>query len=74
MSRLLATTLLAVTLVSCATPTAPTQSAVAEPVRFADLKAMAGTYTLTIDLDESCNAMPVATRHRTYQATLEDRG
>ena len=35
---------------------------------------MAGTYTLTIDLDESCSAMPAAARHRVYQAILEDRG
>lgn len=35
---------------------------------------MAGTYTLTIDLDDVCSAMPAAARHRVYRAVLEDRG
>ena len=35
---------------------------------------MAGSYTLTIDLDERCAALPAAARHRVYRATLEDRG
>jgi hypothetical protein len=35
---------------------------------------MTGAYTLTIDLDDGCSAMPAAARHRVYRATLEDRG
>src|SRR5688500_9288716 len=66
--------MLALTCVSCATPVTPTAPTAAETVRFPDLKAMAGTYTLTVDLDESCTAMPAAARRRTYRATLDDRG
>jgi hypothetical protein len=75
MSRILTTVLLALALPACSNPTypsAPTQTT--PPARFPDLKEMAGTYTLTIDLDEGCNAMPAAARHRVYQARLEDRG
>lgn len=72
MSRLLTTVLLALALPACSTPTAPTHTS--PPVRFPDLKAMTGTYTLTIDLDDGCSTMPAAARHRVYRATLEDRG
>ena len=33
-----------------------------------------GTYTLTVELDDSCRDFPVAARHRTYRAEFEDRG
>jgi hypothetical protein len=74
MSCRITTLLLGLVLASCATPTAPTQQSAAPAVCFPDLKEMAGTYTLTIDLDESCTAMPAAARRRVYHATLEDRG
>ena len=74
MSRLLTIVMLAIALPACSTPTTPTQPTAGAPDRFPDLKAMTGTYTLTIDLDESCSAMPAAARHRVYRATLEDRG
>ena len=32
------------------------------------------TYTLTVELDDSCRDLPVAAQHRTYRAELEDRG
>lgn len=64
MSRLLTTVLLALAFPACATPTPPSP-----PVRFPDLKAMTGAYTLTIDLDDGCSAMPAAARHRVYRAT-----
>ena len=35
---------------------------------------MAGTYALTIDLDDACSTFPPLARHRVYSATLEDRG
>ena len=35
---------------------------------------MAGAYTLTLDVDEACSAIPVAARHHVYRAVLEDRG
>ena len=72
MNRLLRPVLLALALPACSTPTTPTPPA--PPARFPDLKAMTGTYTLTVDLDDSCSAMPAAARHRVYRATLEDRG
>jgi len=75
MSRILTIVLLALALPACSDPTypsAPTQPI--PPARFPDLKEMAGTYTLTIDLDEGCSAMPAVARHRVYQARLEDRG
>jgi hypothetical protein len=67
--------LLALTMSGCSspasTPTQPTPAA----ARFPDLAAMAGTYTLTIDLDPArCSAMPANARHRVYRVTLEDRG
>src|SRR5688572_5292794 len=65
--------LLGLALSACSPPAAPTPVS-APPDRFPDLKAMAGTYTLTIDLDESCSALPAPARHRTYDDTLEDRG
>ena len=74
MSRVLPTVLLALALPACSTPTTPTQPTAAAPDRFPDLKAMTGTYTLTVDLDQSCGAMPAVARHRVYRATLEDRG
>ena len=43
-------------------------------VQFSDLKALVGTYTLTVELDDSCRDFPVGARHRTYRAELEDRG
>jgi hypothetical protein len=55
------------------TPTAPS-APVTPAVQFADLKAMVGTYTLAIELDESCVELPALARRRTYRATLEDRG
>ena len=36
--------------------------------------AMAGTYTLTLDLDDSCSVFPAPTRQRVYRVTLEDYG
>jgi hypothetical protein len=72
MSRLLATVLLAVAPPACSNPPAPTPPS--PPVRFPDLKMMAGTCTLTIDLDDGCSAMPEAAGRRIYRATLEDRG
>lgn len=74
MSRLVTTALLAVIVSACSTPSTPTQPSAAPRDRFPDLKAMAGTYTLTIDLDKNCSAFPATARHRVYQATLEDRG
>jgi hypothetical protein len=48
------------------TPTAP------EP--YADLKALVGAYTLTIETDQRCSQFPSAARRRSYRATFEDRG
>ena len=33
---------------------------------------LAGTYRLTIDVDDSCHDLPLAAKRRTYRATLED--
>jgi hypothetical protein len=55
------------------TPTAPNAPA-APTVRFSDLKTMAGTYMLTIDLDETCSSLPAVAQQRRYRAVLEDRG
>lgn len=74
MSRLVTAALIALIGSACSTQSTPTQPSAAIPERFPDLKAMAGTYTLTIDLDENCRAFPATARHRVYQATLEDRG
>ena len=72
MNRLVTTVLLALGLSACSTPTTPTDPD--PPARFPDLKAMTGSYTLTIDLDDACSAMPATARRRVYRAALEDRG
>ena len=71
---IVATMVLALGCSSCSTPSTPTQPTVDPPVRFPDLKAMAGTYTLTIDLEDACGTLPELARHHVYSATLEDRG
>lgn len=71
---ILAIMVLALGCSSCSTPSTPTQPTVDPSVRFPDLKAIAGTYTLTIDLDDACSTLPAAARHRVYSARLEDRG
>jgi hypothetical protein len=35
------------------------------------LEALAGSYTLTLNVSEQCTAIPDAVRRRTYQATLD---
>jgi len=64
------------TIAACSTQSTPTAPSipVAPRAQFTDLKAMAGTYTLTIDLDASCTEFPTVARLRTYRAMLEDRG
>ena len=58
----------------CSSPSTLTQPTAVAP-RFPDLAVMAGTYTLTVDLDPgTCSAMPANARHRVYRVTLEDRG
>ena len=59
---------------ACSSSATPTQPTIEPPVRFPDLKAMAGTYTLTIDLDDACSPLSGLARHRVYRAELEDRG
>jgi hypothetical protein len=55
------------------TPSSPSTFTM-QAVQFSDLKAVVGTYTLTVELDDSCGYFPVAAQHRTYRADLEDRG
>ena len=55
------------------TPSSPSTFTM-QAVRFSDLKALVGTYTLTVELDDSCRDFPVVAQHRTYLAELEDRG
>lgn len=59
---------------ACSSSSTPTQPTIEPPVRFPDLKAMAGTYRLTIDLDDACSPLSSVARHRIYRAELEDRG
>ena len=60
---------------SCSDPSTLTGSTPAGPtVQFGDLKAMAGIYTLTIELDDSCHELPSLAWRRSYRAALEDRG
>ena len=67
---------IALAIAGCSSPATPTQptSAGAAPAPFPDLAEMAGAYTLTIDIDDSCSTLPAAARHRVYRAVLEDRG
>ena len=68
--------LLALGLSACSertTPSSPSTLTI-QAVQFSDLKALVGTYTLTVELDDSCRDFPVAAQHRTYRAELEDRG
>ena len=55
--------------IACSTQSTPTAPSipVAPRAQFTDLKAMAGTYTLTIDLDASCTELPTVARLRTYR-------
>lgn len=66
----------ALAVAGCSSPVTPTQPTPVAPVpaRFPDLVEMAGMYTLTIDVDDSCSAIPAAARHHVYRAVLEDRG
>ena len=61
---------------ACSEPTTPSSPSAptTQAVQFADLKLLAGAYTLTVELDDSCRDFPVAAQSRTYRAELEDRG
>jgi hypothetical protein len=75
MRRLISVALVALTVSACSrtgTPTAPTASP-APQREFSDLNAMAGSYVLTVQLDEACEGFPASARRRTYRATLDNR-
>ena len=59
---------------ACSERITPSSPSAMQAVQFSDLKALVGTYTLTVELDDSCRDFPVAAQHRTYRAELEDRG
>ncbi len=44
------------------------------PVPDSPLKSLAGDYTLTIDIDASCENIPQPLRTRAFDVVLEDRG
>jgi hypothetical protein len=66
---------LAVLVSGCNSPSSATQPITpGSTSQFADLEPLTGTFTLTIELDDTCVRLPQSTRRRTYSATAVDRG
>jgi hypothetical protein len=66
---------LALLVASCNSQSRPIEpSATPSASPFADLKPLIGTFTLTIELDETCINLPPSARRRVYTVTAVDRG